>query len=128
MGASEVIDYTKENFAQNGQKYDVIFDAVGWRKISYSTCKILLSERGKFIPVDLETMLFKHIRNKRIKSYLAKVKTKNLEFLRGKIEVGKIKSIVVKVFLLIQLADAHQYYENGHLKGKIIIKVLQLEK
>ena len=123
LGASEVIDYTKEDFTQNNQVYDIIFDAVGRRKMSYSKCKNSLSENGIFITVDLETVVFKQIRNKRIKSYLASVSTENLDFLREQIEAGKIKSIVEKVFPLEQLADAHRYYEKGHLKGKVVIKV-----
>lgn len=123
LGASEVIDYTKEDFTQNGQVYDIIFDAVGRRKISYAKCKNSLNEDGKFVTVDLETVLFKQIRNKRIKSYMTKVNTENLNFLREQIEAGKIKSLVEKVFPLSQLADAHRYYERGHLKGKIVIKI-----
>jgi NADPH:quinone reductase-like Zn-dependent oxidoreductase len=121
LGASAVIDYTKEDFTQNGQVYDIIFDAVGRRKISYSKCKNSLSKNGIFVTVDLETVLFKQIRNKRIKSYFANVNTENLDFLREQIEAGKIKSIVEKVFPLSQTVDAHRYYEKGHLKGKIVI-------
>ncbi|MFW9942904.1 MAG: NAD(P)-dependent alcohol dehydrogenase [Candidatus Thorarchaeota archaeon] len=123
LGASEVIDYTKEDFTQSGQVYDFIFDAVGRRKISYSMCKNSLNEKGIFVTVDLETVLFKQIRNKRIKSFLAKVNTEVLDFLREHIEAGKIKSTVEKVFPLEQLADAHRYYEKGHLKGKIVISI-----
>ena len=123
LGASAVIDYTKEDFTQNGQVYDIIFDAVGRRKISYSKCKNSLSEKGIFVTVDLETVLFKQIRNKRIKSYFANVNTENLDFLREQIEAGKIKSIVEKIFPLSQTADAHRYYEKGHLKGKVVISL-----
>lgn len=123
LGAKAVIDYTKEDFTQNGQLYDIIFDAVGRRKISYSKCKNSLSENGIFVTVDLETVLFKQIRNKRIKSYMGNVSTENLDFLKEQIEAGKIKSIVEKVFPLSHLADAHRYYENRHLKGKVVIKV-----
>ncbi|MBY8991935.1 MAG: NAD(P)-dependent alcohol dehydrogenase [Candidatus Lokiarchaeota archaeon] len=121
LGAKTVIDYTEEDFTQNGQKYDYIFDAVGRRKISYSMCKNSLSENGIFVTVDLETVLFKQIRNKHIKSYLGNVSTGNLEFLKEQIEAGKIKSIVEKVFPFEQLADAHRYYEKGHLKGKVVV-------
>ena len=125
LGAKAVIDYTKEDFTQNGQLYDIIFDAVGRRKISYSICKNSLTENGIFVTVDLETVLFKQIRNKHIKSYLGNVSTESLDFLKEQIEAGKIKSIVEKVFPLEQLADAHRYYEKGHLKGKVVINVLE---
>ncbi len=123
LGAKEVIDYTKEDFTKNGQTYDIIFDAVGRKKISYSKCKNSLNENGIFVTVDLESVAFKQIRNKRIKSYMAPVTTEKLDFLREQIEAGKIKSIVEKVFPLRQLADAHRYYEKGHLKGKVVINV-----
>jgi len=49
LGANSVIDYTKEDFTKNGQTYDVIFDAVGRKKISYSNCKNSLDENGIFV-------------------------------------------------------------------------------
>ena len=80
-----------------------------------------LSEKGIFVTVDLESVAFKQIRNKRIKSYMASVTTEKLDFLREQIEAGKIKSVLEKVFPLSQVADAHRYYEKGHLKGKVVI-------
>ncbi len=123
LGAKDVIDYTKEDFTKNGQIYDIIFDAVGRKKISYDNCKNSLNENGTFVTVDLESVAFKQIRNKRIKSYLAPITTEKLDFLREQIEAGKIKSIIEKVFPLSQTAEAHKYYEKGHLKGKVVITI-----
>ena len=123
LGAKEVIDYTKEDFTKNGQTYDIIFDAVGKKKISYSKCKNSLNKNGIFVTVDLESVAFKQIRNKRIKSYMAPVTTEKLDFLREQIEARMIKSIIEKVFPLSQTAEAHKYYEKGHLKGKVVITV-----
>ncbi|MFW9938078.1 MAG: NAD(P)-dependent alcohol dehydrogenase [Candidatus Thorarchaeota archaeon] len=123
LGAKEVIDYTKEDFTKNGQTYDIIFDAVGRKKISYENCKSSLSEEGIYITVDLESVFFKKMRSKRIISYLASVTTEKLDFLREHIEAGKIKSVVEKVFPLSQIAEAHKYYEKGHLKGKVIVSL-----
>ncbi|MFC1864713.1 NAD(P)-dependent alcohol dehydrogenase [Chloroflexota bacterium] len=121
LGANSVIDYTKEDFTQNGQTYDIIFDAVGRKKISYSNCKNSLDENGIFVTTDLESVFFKRILNKRVKSYLAPVTTEKLDFLRENIEAGKIKSVIDKTFPLSQAAEAHRYYENGHTKGKLVI-------
>lgn len=123
LGAKEVIDYTKEDFTKKDQIYDIIFDAVGRKKISFSDCKKVLSKKGIFVTVDLESVLFKTIFNKRVKSFMATVNTQRLDFLREKIELGKIRSIVEKTFSLSQTADAHRYYEKGHLKGKVVITV-----
>ncbi len=125
LGAKEVIDYTKEDFTKNGQTYDVIFDAVGRKKITFKSCKNSLGNNGIFITVDLESVLFKSIFSKRISSYFAKVDTERLDILRNHIEAGKIRTVVEKTFLLSELAEAHKYYEKGHLKGKIAIKVVE---
>ena len=124
LGAKEVIDYTKEDFTKNGQVYDIIFDAVGRKKMTYSACKKSLTNKGIYVTVDLEAVLFKYMFNKRVIGFLAPVTTEILDFLRENIEAGKIKSIVEKTFPLEQTVDAHRYYEEGHLKGKVIIKVI----
>ncbi|MFC2022716.1 NAD(P)-dependent alcohol dehydrogenase [Chloroflexota bacterium] len=121
LGANSVIDYTKEDFTKNGVTYDVILDAVGREKVSYSNCKNSLNENGIFITTDLESVFFKRILNIRVKSYMATVTTEKLDFLRDNIEAGKIKSVIDKTFPLSQTAEAHRYYEEGHTKGKVAI-------
>ncbi len=127
LGAKEVIDYTKEDFRKNGQVYDFIFDAVGRKKIAYSDCKKSLTKKGIFVTVDLEAVLFKYMFKKRVIGIFAPVNTEILDFLREQIEAEKIKSIVEKTFPLSETADAHRYYEKGHLKGKIVIVVTNRE-
>jgi len=124
LGATSVIDYTKEDFTKNGQTYDVIFDAVGRKKITYSQCKKSISKKGIFVTTDTESVLFRYMFNKRVKSFMAAITSERLDFLREQIEAGKIKSIVEKTFPLSQVAEAHRYYEKGHLKGKVVISVV----
>jgi NADPH:quinone reductase-like Zn-dependent oxidoreductase len=124
LGATAVIDYTKDDFTKNGQKYDVLFDAVGRKKITYSMCKNSLARNGLFVTTDLESVVFRYMFNKRVKSYLAPVTTEKLDFLRENIEAGKIKSIIDKEFPLSKTAEAHKAYEQGHLKGKIAVTVI----
>ena len=123
LGASTVIDYTKEDFTQNRQTYDIIFDAVGRNKTSYSKCKNSLTKDGVFVTVDLQSVIFKYMFNKKVKGYLANVGAEKLEYLRNLIEAGKVKSVIDKVYPLSQIAEAHRYYEEGHTKGKIVITV-----
>ncbi len=121
LGANDVIDYTKEDFTENGRTYDIIFDAVGRRVTSYSKCKNSLTENGIFVTVDPEAVMFKYMLNKKVRGYMGNVNGEKLDYLRDLIEAGKIKSVVDKIFPLSQIAEAHRYYEEGHPKGKIVI-------
>ena len=105
LGADRVIDYTKENFAENGEVYDVVFDAVG--KISHSQSKGSLKERGIYLSVASPTS----------------EKTEYLTYLRELIEAGKIKPVIDRRYSLVQVAEAHRYVEKGHKKGNVVIVV-----
>ena len=108
IGADKVIDYTKEDFTQSGELYDIVFDAVG--KSSPSHCKKVLTPNGKFITV--------------LKgSYEEKNET--LVFLKKIIEEGKIKSVIDRSYPLEQMSEAHEYVDKGHKKGNVVIKVAE---
>jgi NADPH:quinone reductase-like Zn-dependent oxidoreductase len=111
LGADIVIDYTKENFTDNGKQYDLIFDAVGKKKSSHLQYKKALNPNGKFISVDDgnpgERAVCKD----------------NLITLKELTENGIIKPVVDKIYLLDQIVDAHRYVDKGHKKGNVIITV-----
>ncbi len=103
LGADLVIDYTKEDFAKNGQIDDVILDAVG--KTSISHCKKSLKQKGMFLPA----------------RSMGGEKAEDLILLKELIESGKIKPVIDRRYPLEQISEAHEYVEKGHKKGNVVI-------
>jgi NADPH:quinone reductase-like Zn-dependent oxidoreductase len=129
LGAHYMIDYTKENFAQNSKKYDIILDAVGGR--TFFNCRRSLTETGiyitehvlypKYHPIQL--LLGSLFGDKRAKIHLTKPNDKDLDFLHGLIEGEAIRPVIEKSYPLDQIVEAHRHVENGHTKGKVVIEI-----
>jgi NADPH:quinone reductase-like Zn-dependent oxidoreductase len=106
LGASTVIDYTKEDFTERNERYDIIFDAVG--KISESLCRKALAPGGTFVSV--------------MKGHAGE-STEDLVLLKELVEAGKIRPVIDRCYPLEQMAEAHSYVEQGHKKGNVVIRV-----
>jgi NADPH:quinone reductase-like Zn-dependent oxidoreductase len=130
LGADQVIDYTQEDFTENGKTYDIIFDTVGKR--SFSECKGSLTDEGIYLatvptPVIMLQALWTAKRgSKKVKFAAtglrpASEKIKDLIFLTELIEAGKIKPVIDRCYSLEQMAEAHHYVEAGHKKGNVVI-------
>jgi NADPH:quinone reductase-like Zn-dependent oxidoreductase len=127
LGADKVVDYTKEDFTQNDETYDLIFDVLG--KSSFSRVKNSLSNNGRYLLAsfkggDLLQMLGTSISgSKKVICALAPGSTEDLISVKELIEAGKIKAVIDRSFPLEQVAEAHRYVEEGHKKGHIAITV-----
>lgn len=125
LGADKVIDYTKEDFTQSGETYDLIFDVLG--KGSFSRCKSSLKPNGiylfaSFKMKQLVQMLWtSRTGGKRVICAIAPGSTEDLLSVKELIEAGKIKAFIDKRFPLEQAAEAHRYVEEGHKKGNVVI-------
>jgi NADPH:quinone reductase-like Zn-dependent oxidoreductase len=137
LGADQGIDYTREDFTENGQTYDIIFDTVGKR--SFSECKGSLTDEGMYLatvptPVlMLQALWTVKSGGKRVKFMAtglrpASEKIKDLVFLTELIEAGKMKPVIDRCYPLEQIAEAHRYVEQGHKKGNVVITLEHSDK
>ena len=112
LGADIVIDRTKEDFTESGEKYDVIFDAVD--KMSPSQRKVSLTDSGIFLSVGKDSG-----------SGVGKSKDhiEYLIFLRELLESGELKSVIDKTYSFEEIPDAHAYVATGSKRGSVVINV-----
>ena len=107
LGAGRVIDYTREDFTQSGETYDIVFDAVG--KLSSVQGKKTVKPGGVYINVHADSD--------------GGDKLENLLLLKDLIEAGKLKPVIDRIYPLEQIAEAHRYVGKGHKKGHVVITV-----
>lgn len=127
LGAHKVIDYMKEDFTQNGETYDIIFDAVG--KSSFSRSIKSLKQNGRYLLANpgmsetIRALWISMISSKKIVVALAGERTEDLNFLKELVEAGKIRPVIDKRYPLEEISEAHRYVEKGFKTGNVVITV-----
>jgi len=131
IGADHVIDYTKEDFTKNGQRYDLILGANGYRWIS--DYKRALAPKGTYVMTGgsmaqlFQAMLLgpwiSMSGSKKMGNLLAKFNQKDLIFIKELLEAGKVKPVIDRRYPLSEVPEALGYLEEGHARGKIVITV-----
>jgi NADPH:quinone reductase-like Zn-dependent oxidoreductase len=127
LGASEVIDYTQEDFTKNGQTYDVIFDAVG--KQSFKRCRGSLKPGGIYVATDhLQNLLLAlwtaRVADKRVLFPIPPRFTKqDVLFLKELIETGKYRAVIERRYPLEQVVEATRYVEMKQKTGNVVLTV-----
>lgn len=127
IGADEVMDYATDDFTQNLNEYDVILEVPGkapfWRSIRS------LKPNGKFLATNPSlTSLFggilvKLVGSKRVINGLASEETADLDMCVKLMKEGEIKSIIDREYPLDKIVEAHNYVDQGHKKGCLVISI-----
>lgn len=134
IGADHVIDYTRENFADGRNRYDVILDIAGNRALS--ELRRALTPRGTLVIVGAEdagnwlgirrqlraAALSPFVRQK-LGFFISKERRDDLEELRQLLEAGTIRPVVDRTFQLEEVPEAIRYLRDGHARGKVVIAI-----
>jgi NADPH:quinone reductase-like Zn-dependent oxidoreductase len=135
LGAARVIDYTKEDFAASGQRYDLILDIAG--RPTVATLRRVLTPTGTAVIVggeggtgwfggigrNLWGVIRSRLGGPKVRSMLATVETADLETLKGLIEDGKLSPVIDRTYPLERTAEAIAYQQEGHARGKVVVVV-----
>lgn len=110
LGAGAVIDYTRDDFTQRPERYDVIFDAVGRRKSAraLTDAQRVLTSGGKVTSVD---------------DAFPRPTPADLVALKELAESGALKPVIDRTYPLAEMVEAHRYVDGGHKKGNVVITV-----
>jgi NADPH:quinone reductase-like Zn-dependent oxidoreductase len=131
LGAGRVIDYSRDDFTQDSQRYNLIFDAVGNRTLS--ALRRVLTEKGECVMVGapkqllpMLTLLVKTVAwgllpGHKFPFFMAKIKKDDLTTLGELIKAGKLTPVIDRRYSLTEAAAAMAYLQEGHARGKVVI-------
>ena len=125
LGASQVIDYTQEDFTQNGQTYHVIMDTVG--TAPFSRCQASLRDGGRLLLVlaGLADMLHAPwaslTSGKRVIAGPVSVRAEDLPLLAELAATGAFKAVIDRRYRFEQMVEAHRYVDSGRKKGNVVV-------
>ena len=129
LGANRVIDYTAEDFTRDGQRYDVVLDAVG--KSSFGRCRRLLKPGGLYLSTDLGplsqnpvlalvTPLFG---GRRVRFPIPRQDQGTVAYVKERLESGTFRPITDRRYRLEEIVEAYRYVETGRKLGSVVVSV-----
>ena len=126
LGAREVFDYEREDFAKRGETYDVVFDAVGKR--TFRNCKRALKPGGIYIGTDgLVNLLWwawtKRFGDKKATLGIAKYRKDDVLMLKGLIEACEYRAVIDRAYPLEDVIEATRYVDMGQKTGNVVLTV-----
>jgi NADPH:quinone reductase-like Zn-dependent oxidoreductase len=136
IGADHVVDYTREDFAAGGQRFDLLFDCVGNR--SLSACRLVLTREGIYVGIGggrpdtsssrfvfdaVKQTLLSLFVSQKLRGFIAKMRQEDLATLCDLMTSGRVTPVIDRRFRLDDISEAIRYLEAGHARGKVIVTV-----
>jgi NADPH:quinone reductase-like Zn-dependent oxidoreductase len=128
LGADKIYDYTKEDFTDDNDKYDFIFDAVG--KSTFGKCKSLLKEKGIYISSELGPYsqnifypLLTSMSSKKVIFPIPYSKQKTIPYISNLLETEKFKPVIDREYFLEDISKAYEYVIKGQKTGNVLISL-----
>ena len=135
LGADHVIDYTREDFTQGDQRYDLILDNVGTH--SLLEYRRVLNPRGSYVMIGsittgnwfgffagpVEGLLLSPFVSQKFTMILAELNKEDLATLGTLMQSGKVTPVIDRTYKLTDAAEALRYLEKGHARGKVVVAV-----
>lgn len=130
LGADHVVDYTQEDFAKTGQKYDLILGVNGYRPLS--VYRNALTPNGRYVmaggkPAQIFQALllgrWMSRNGQKMGIVSANAKPKDMAFIKELLKAGKIVPVIDKRYTFAETAEALRYLGTGHARGKVVITV-----
>ena len=131
LGAQDVLDRLREDFTKNGQKYDVIFDAVG--KHSFRRCRGSLESGGIYVSVDLGFMyhvpllalVTRFVGSRRAKLGIGRYRKGDLVVIGELVDAGKYRPVIDRTYALDEVVEATRYVGTGQKSGNVVLRVTE---
>jgi NADPH:quinone reductase-like Zn-dependent oxidoreductase len=131
LGADHVLDYTMTDFTRDERRYDLILAVNGnHRPLDYlralnpgGVCVAVGGSNAQIFQSLLLGPLLSIGRKKKMGAMVAKTNQKDLVFITGLWEAGKVKPVIDRRYPLSEIADAFRYLEEGHARGKVVITI-----
>jgi len=139
IGADQVVDYTREDFTRSRQRYDLIVDAGGNRRLSHmrrvmspeGTIVLVAPGPGQWIgPIVrmLGAVVTTRFGHQKVRPFLTPVSRENLLVLKELIESGKVRPVIDRTYPFSEIPDAVRYVEGGSVQGKVVITMDETER
>jgi 2-desacetyl-2-hydroxyethyl bacteriochlorophyllide A dehydrogenase len=128
LGAHRVIDYTRQDFAEDDVAYDLVFDIPG--RASFARVRPLLRPGGRYLLASFTTrQLLQMLRtamagDRKVVCALSMESPADLVEVAELVEAGTLRPVIDRTFPLEDAADAHRYLEAGHRRGSVVVTVV----